>query len=178
MTESRFQELVKLFKEQVGNIDATDISPEEQRARLELRQVANSFVVTYSKEDIEQYNTMCSLSGMKEEPKNIEMISLPKQIYSPWAYTAREDEKAKINKEIYNEIKDMATIKDYSIGYAHRIYTISPKSEFKQELLKDGENEYFKKLALIADNGNLCFGYSHLKGTQDDEEIQLKVFTD
>ena len=38
----------------------------------------------------------------------MESQTLEKKVYSPWAYTENESEKAKINSEIYQEIKGKA----------------------------------------------------------------------
>lgn len=103
---------------------------------------------------------------MDEEKHNIE-----RKVYSPWAFTENEDEKMKINHEIYNELKEKYKILKVSDCY-HREPT-------KEELEKNdivfsrkacylhGEYKIYKcpneitldELALICDDGNLCFGY-------------------
>jgi len=71
------------------------------------------------------------------------------RIYSPWAFSKHEKEKARINREIYNEIRDKAKLNFIKSGYAIRKY----------EVISNPENLSTKELALIADTGNLCFGY-------------------
>ena len=47
----------------------------------------------------------------------MENQTLEKKVYSPWAYTENESEKAKINREIYEEIKDKAICVGGGNGY-------------------------------------------------------------
>ena len=77
------------------------------------------------------------------------MAELEKKIYSPWAFSKNEAEKAKINREIYEEIRGKAEVKYIKSGYAKKIY----------EIVSNPENLSSDELALIADGGNLCFGY-------------------
>lgn len=79
----------------------------------------------------------------------IYLTELRREIYSGWAFSKNENEKAKINSEIYEEIKDKAELKCMSTGYAHKKYKV----------VDNPENLSYKELALIADRGNLCFGY-------------------
>lgn len=74
---------------------------------------------------------------------------MEKRIYSGWAFSADEAEKAHINREIYEEIKDKAKVSLIKTGYAHKVY----------EVVSNPENLSKDALALIADRGNLCFGY-------------------
>ena len=74
---------------------------------------------------------------------------LERKVYSSWAFSANEDEKARINSELYEELKDKAEIEHVGVSYGSSIYVvISNPCQ-----LSDDE------LALIADEGNLCFGY-------------------
>ena len=98
-----------------------------------------------------------------------------RKIYSAWAYTENELDKAKINQSIYQELKEkykiaysqyqynlekerveMINAEDFDIivlgtpGYAHTTYSI----------IKNGPDLSKEDLALICDKGNLCFGYS------------------
>ena len=75
---------------------------------------------------------------------------LEKRIYVAWAYTENANEKREINREIYHSLKDLAIIKSVGFGYANSVYSVIEKSNRK---LSDDEK------ALIADGGNLCFGY-------------------
>lgn len=83
------------------------------------------------------------------------MCELERRIYSPWAYSKNEFKKARINKKIYQEIKDKAKVSFVKTGYAHKVYVV----------VDNPENLSTKELALICDSGNLCFGY-RTKGEQ------------
>ena len=74
---------------------------------------------------------------------------LERKIYSPWAFTENENEKAKINREIYQEIKDKAVVEWVGSGYGHTKYKV----------VSNPHNLSTLELALICDEGNLCFGY-------------------
>lgn len=101
-------------------------------------------------------------------------MAIERRIYSSWAFTENEREKAEINREIYEELKQKYNIAksprkynhdtkqmedvnfdDYDIilegtpGYAHCLYTIH----------KNNTNLTNTELALICDDGNLCYGY-------------------
>ena len=96
---------------------------------------------------------------------------MEKKVYSSWAFTENEDEKRKINMQIYEELKEKYKILKVSDA-KHRAPT-------KEELEKNdivfsrkacyGHGEYriykcpdevtLDELALICDGGNLCFGY-------------------
>jgi hypothetical protein len=92
---------------------------------------------------------------------------LERKIYSSWAFSPNEDEKAKINHEIYTELKEKgivvyreenateelkkekSVVLDYKHGYAHTVYRVLSNPHKLSTL----------ELALICDGGNLCFGY-------------------
>lgn len=90
-------------------------------------------------------------------------MELQKKIYSSWAFTENESGKASINCEIYKEICKKYKISrcevenpdDYDIvlrrtaGYNHSTYSV----------IKNTTNLSQLELALICDDGNLCFGY-------------------
>lgn len=76
-------------------------------------------------------------------------MGIEKRIYSPWAFTENESKKAKINYEIYQEIKDKAEVKWFGSGYGHKKY----------EVVSNPHNLSTEELALICDSGNLCYGY-------------------
>ena len=120
--------------------------------------------------------------------------TLERKVYSPWAYTENESEKAKINRELYNELKDKARIVGGSVGYGHHIYLVVPADE---EHFKDLENpwaeldnnkkELLNEMALVADDGNLCFGYTYLgklasytdsKGEKFENVYRFRIYTD
>lgn len=96
-----------------------------------------------------------------------------RKVYPEYAFTANESEKAKINREIYNELKEKYKIyrrdtkmqltdgtdcdfSQYDIvigrqaGHNHALYKIYKNAP---KLARD-------ELALICDCGNLCFGYT------------------
>lgn len=97
---------------------------------------------------------------------------MEKKIYSSWAFTEKEEEKAKINNSIYKELKEKYRIL--------KVSDINHKEPTKEELEQNdivysrkacyahGEYKIYKypnevtldELALICDGGNLCFGYS------------------
>ena len=95
------------------------------------------------------------------------------KIYSPWAFTESEKEKAQVNRKIYDELKEKYRVyrhdlkislrdgedcnfSDYDVvigrrpGYLHSVYKIHKNEPQLSEL----------ELALLCDLGNLCFGYS------------------
>jgi len=98
---------------------------------------------------------------------------MEKRIYSSWAFTENHQEKAKINCEIYEELKTKAQVVyrwqlegmsqealeqlkqekslllDYKHGYGHTKY----------QILSNPHAFSMTQLALVADGGNLCFGY-------------------
>lgn len=76
--------------------------------------------------------------------------ALQKNIYSPWAFTEDEEEKSKSNREVYRTIKHLAKVECIGVGYAHRKYKVTETTDIKLTTAQK---------ALIADEGNLCFGY-------------------
>ena len=108
---------------------------------------------------------------------------MEKKVYSKWAFTENEKEKSAINKEIYKELKNK-----YKIA---KVSDIDHKKPTDEELEQNdivysrkacyghGEYRIYKcpdnltrdELALICDDGNLCFGYSGNKN-------YLSVFED
>ncbi len=92
---------------------------------------------------------------------------MEKKVYESYAFTENEDLKMKINLEILKELKEKYRIKstyqgedinydDYDLiyerkaGYNHGEYYIK----------KNNTNLTSDELALIFDDGNLCFGYT------------------
>lgn len=97
--------------------------------------------------------------------------NLEKKIYSPWAFTENESEKAKINNAIYKELKEKYKILKVS-DVNHRLPTneeleqndivISRKACYahgEYKIYKSPDEITLDELALICDGGNLCFGY-------------------
>lgn len=77
------------------------------------------------------------------------MEELKDKIRSCWAFAENPNEIYKKNREIYEQIKDKAEVRLISTGYAKKVY----------EVISNPESLSMKELALIADKGNLCFGY-------------------
>ena len=116
-------------------------------------------------------------------------MELERKIYDSWAFTENEYEKLKINTEIYKELcskyKVLKVGRD-AIGRNESFST--PTSE---ELVNNdfvyarrscyGSSEYkiykcpdeltLDEIALICDDGNLCFGYFKHKASRTDMEI-------
>jgi hypothetical protein len=104
----------------------------------------------------------------KSDLKNgmvVETREMERKVYSSWAFTENENEKRDTNTSIYNELNEKYKItrlyKDTNVddfdlvidrkrGYNHSTYSI----------VKNETNLSKDELALICDNGNLCFGYS------------------
>ena len=73
---------------------------------------------------------------------------IEKKVYSGYAFTENSDEKIKINREIYEEIKDKAKVEFHHAGYGYAAYKVIDNPEHLSSI----------ELALICDSGNLCFG--------------------
>ena len=123
----------------------------------------------------------------------MENQTLEKKVYSPWAFTENESEKAKVNREIYEEIKDKAICVGGGNGYGYNTSYMYPKDkEYFKDLFENNVNagrkmELINELALIADGGNLCFGYSYQgslttysdwQGNNYENVYIIKVYTD
>ena len=93
-----------------------------------------------------------------------------KKVYDGWAFSKDEEEKAKINREIYQDIlnkykvstnrKDQDTpsfdiVLVRTPGYNHSTYSV----------VKDTTGLTQDEIALVCDSGNLCFGYT-MEGKQ------------
>lgn len=97
---------------------------------------------------------------------------IEKKVYNGWAFTENESEKGKINREIYKElqgkyrilkISDISHIsrseeelKNNDIVYSREACYLH--GEYR--IYKCPEELTFNELALICDEGNLCFGSS------------------
>lgn len=89
---------------------------------------------------------------------------IERKIYAKWAFSENEREKAEINGDIYKELCGKYRISrgsdcnpdEYDIvirgtpGYNHSEYRI----------IKKPDGISLDELALICDQGNLCFGYT------------------
>ena len=98
---------------------------------------------------------------------------IERKIYSSWAFSEDEREKAKVNHQIYEEdyepkakhffgdktptdeeMKQFTCYKCAGHGYSHTKYKI----------ISNPHNFSSLELALICDDGNLCFGYRQENG--------------
>lgn len=108
---------------------------------------------------------------------------MEKKVYSSYAFKENESEMMKINRQIYEELKEK-----YRILKVSDIDHKAPTSEeleqndivySRKACYAHGEYRIYKcpeevelcELALICDDGNLCFGYSGSKN-------YLSVFED
>lgn len=71
------------------------------------------------------------------------------EMYNGWAYTTDEGLKRLKNGLLYDKIKHLAKLERVSTGYGHVKYKVVDNPFGLSEV----------HLALIADEGNLCFGY-------------------
>lgn len=106
-----------------------------------------------------------------------------KEVYSSYAFEENEKEKMKINREIYNELKEKYKIlkltdidhrEPTSEELEHNDIVYSRKACYghgEYRIYKCHEKVTLDELALICDGGNLCFGYSGTK-------MRLLVFED
>lgn len=96
---------------------------------------------------------------------------MEKKIYNSWAFTSNEQEKYQMNREIFQELRNK-----YKIC---KISDVSHKEPTKEQLEENdivysrsaeylqGDYRIYKcpdeistiQMALICDEGNLCFGY-------------------
>lgn len=108
-----------------------------------------------------------------------------KKVYSSWAFSKDEFEKRDMNYEIYKELKSKYKIKckyfnesleklinDYDIIYECSSHSYGRTSYV---ILKNGPNLSNDELALIVDEGNLCFGYGLIKGHTS---LYIDIYTD
>ena len=97
---------------------------------------------------------------------------IEKKIYTQYAFTKNEEEKSEMNYSIYKELKER-----YKILKLSDIKHIKPTEEQLKEndvvysreacyyrgeyrIYKSPDEMSLDELALICDQGNLCFGYS------------------
>ena len=92
---------------------------------------------------------------------------LERKIYSGWAFTSNEDGKAQINREIYAELckkykisrnlpetEEEAEQYDIIVHFCRAWY-----ASCEYEIIKKPQDVTNDEIALICDDGNLCFGY-------------------
>lgn len=108
---------------------------------------------------------------------------IEKKIYESWAFTPNENEKHKINREILEELRHKYKIfkvsdiqheeptpkqlKENDIVYSRK--ACYNKGDYK--IYKCPEEITELEMALICDDGNLCFGYTGNKN-------HIEVFED
>lgn len=104
---------------------------------------------------------------------------MEKMVYENYAFTENEKEKAKINREIYSELKEKYKILKVEEILRDKSFRIPTEDELnnndivysRKACYGHGEYKIYKcpekvnlnELALICDGGNLCFGYSGSK---------------
>lgn len=111
-------------------------------------------------------------------------MTLEKKVYSQWAFEEHGNEMAKINQEIYKELKPK--IKRCFVDYqTHKPnYTADDLEQYccfesagsgyasmRYRVLSNPHNLTDDELALMADGGSLCFGYRK-------EDTTIVVYTD
>ena len=91
-------------------------------------------------------------------------MEIEKRIYSAYAFTENEREKSIMNSTIYKELKEkyrilrykVDNLEDYDIVLDHT--PCMYRSVYK--VIKNNTQLSSLELALICDDGSLCFGYS------------------
>ena len=92
---------------------------------------------------------------------------LEKKVYSSWAFKEFESEKAQINRELCEELKSKYKISKIGRGRVLKnldefdiVFEVEPKyGKTEYRLIKNKTTLSIDELALIADDGNLCFGH-------------------
>lgn len=105
-------------------------------------------------------------------------MELEKRIYSPWAFKKNEDKKAEINRKIFDELVEKHTFSLVSYGKEENPEAYDVVIEYDIEygrwegtIIKNKPNLNTDELALLLDNGNLCFGHVVQNG-------RIIIFTD
>ena len=101
---------------------------------------------------------------------------MERKIYSGWAFSENESEKSKINESIYDELKQKVVIhQQYSKISEDEMENIKKEKTVIQYEGKGCYHNIYKilsnphdltndEIALVADKGNLCFGYRKENG--------------
>ena len=100
---------------------------------------------------------------------------IERKVYNGWAFKENEQEKGKINREIYKELQskykilkvsdighvqpNIEELNDYDIVYSRKACYLH--GEYR--IYKCPDEVAFDELSLICDQGNLCFGSSGTK---------------
>lgn len=77
-----------------------------------------------------------------------------KPVYVKWAFSDNFKQKQAHNRELFNEIKDWAIVEWRKPQYKRTLVKVR---------VKDGYELTDDQKALIADGGNLCFGYTKVE---------------
>lgn len=98
---------------------------------------------------------------------------IERKIYKSYAFTENESEKAKINREIYNELigkyriyyntAKMQIADGTDCAFYQYDIIIGRQAEYHHSLYKiykNAPNLTEDELALLCDKGSLCFGYN------------------
>ena len=117
-------------------------------------------------------------------------MELERKVYDSWAFTDNEHEKGKINREIYQElcskykilkvgrdafgksnepfsVPTSEELADNDFVYARR--ACYGRSEYK--IYKCPDEMTLDEIALICDEGNLCFGYANYMASRTFIEV-------
>lgn len=151
-------------------LEIGDIVEVPTRYGKSIAQVTRTDIDKQEIEKIKDYMKIIDTKLNKDEFFQ-EKNNLEKKIYSPWAFTENESEKAKINNAIYKELKEKYKILKVS-DVDHRLPTNEELEQndiviSRKACYAHGEYKIYKcpdeitldELALICDGGNLCFGY-------------------
>ena len=97
---------------------------------------------------------------------------MKQKVFSSWAYTENADEKAQINRELYQKLKDKIKIgymdsnlkrinisRDDLQNYCCLVPDGRGYGNVRYHIISNPHHLSNDEIALVADSGNLCFGY-------------------
>lgn len=155
----------------IEDIEVGDIVEVPTRYGKSIAEVVRTDIDKQEIEKIKDYMKIIDTKLNKDEFFQ-EKNNLEKKIYSFYAFTENESEKAKINNAMYKELREKYKILKVS-DVDHRLPTneeleqndivISRKACYahgEYKIYKSPDEITLDELALICDEGNLCFGYS------------------
>ena len=91
-------------------------------------------------------------------------MEIEKRIYPAYAFTENEREKSIMNSTIYKELKEKYRISRYKVDnlddYDIVLDCTPGKYRSVYKVIKNNTHLSDLELALICDDGSLCFGYS------------------
>ena len=103
------------------------------------------------------------------------------KVYNSWAFTDKQDQKARINQQIYDDLRGRYKIFRHDTEFYPQVdldqydIVIGRQPEFlsaRYNIIKNDPNLSTEELLLICDHGNLCFG-----GKREKRQV-LRVFED